>query len=147
MNIGTEVNSRIVEASTAFGRLRETVWERRGIRLSAKLKVYRAVVLSSLLYACETWTVYERHAKGLNCFHLNCFRKLLKITWRDKVPDTEVLSRTGLPSICALVKRAQVRWAGHLVRMLDTRLSKRLERGNAHKVDRRSVTRIVPKRH
>ena len=34
-----------------------------------KLKVYRSVVLPTLLYACETWTVYQRHAKRLNHFH------------------------------------------------------------------------------
>ena len=31
-------------------------WQRNGIRLYTKLKVYKAVVLSTLLYACETWT-------------------------------------------------------------------------------------------
>ena len=126
MNIDTEVNLRIAKANTAFGRLRETVWERRDIRLSTKLKVYRFAALSSLLYTCETWTVYERYAKVLNRFHLNCLRKLLKITWRDKVPDTEVLSRTALPSIYTLLKRTQVRWAGHLVRMPDIRLPKKM---------------------
>ena len=25
---------------------------------------------------CETWTVYQRHAKRLNHFHLSCLRKL-----------------------------------------------------------------------
>ena len=30
-----------------------------------KLKVYRSVVLPTLLYACEAWTVYQRHAKRL----------------------------------------------------------------------------------
>ena len=39
--------------------------------------------------------MYEPHAKELNRFHPNCLRKLLKITWRDKVPNSEVLSRTG----------------------------------------------------
>ena len=40
------------------------------IKLDNKLKVYKAVVLPTLLYACETWTVYHRHAKRLNLFHL-----------------------------------------------------------------------------
>ena len=41
----------IAKASVTFGRLRENVWERIAIRLSTKLKVYHAVVLttSSLL--------------------------------------------------------------------------------------------------
>ncbi|KAI8515912.1 hypothetical protein Bbelb_067250 [Branchiostoma belcheri] len=50
----------------------------------------------------------------------------MKITWQDKVPDTEILQRADLPSIHTLLRRAQVRWAGHLVRMPDTRLPKRL---------------------
>ena len=41
-----------------------------------KLKVYKAVVLPTLLYTGETWTVYQRHAKILNHFHLSCLRKL-----------------------------------------------------------------------
>ena len=63
MHIDDEVNARIAKASAAFGRLRGSIWDRSGIRLGTKLKVYRSVVLPTLLYACETWTVYQRHAK------------------------------------------------------------------------------------
>ena len=52
-------------------------------------------MLTSFLHACETWTVYQHHAKKLNCFHLNCLRKILRITWQDKVPDTEVLAQVN----------------------------------------------------
>ena len=57
-----------------------------GIRLDTKLKVYKADVLPTLLYACETWTVYQCHAKKLNHFHLSCLRKILKIRWQDNIP-------------------------------------------------------------
>ena len=60
-----EVTARIAKASVAFGRLRANVWERNGIKLDTKLKVYKAVVLLTLSYACETWKVYQRHAKDL----------------------------------------------------------------------------------
>ena len=96
VHIDDEITARIAKASVAFGRLRANVWERNGIKLDTKLKVYKAVVLPSLLYACETWTVYQRHAKRLNHFHLSCLRKLLKIKWQDKIPDTEVL-RSRMP--------------------------------------------------
>lgn len=126
VNIDAEINNRIAKASTAFGRLRHNVWERRGLSLTTKLKVYRAVVLTTLLYASETWTVYSRHAKQLNHFHLSCLRRLLHIRWQDKIPDTEVLERTGLPSIYTMLQKTQVRWAGHVVRMPDSRLPKQL---------------------
>ena len=126
VNIDDKVVAHTAKASTAFGRLRKSAWDRRSIKLATKLKVNKAVVLPSLLYACETSTVYEGHAITLNHFHLNCFRKLLKVTWKDKIPDTEVLSRAELPRIYILQRRAQVRWAGHLVRMPDSRLAKKL---------------------
>ena len=68
VHIYDEVSARIANASAAFGRLRGSIWDRSGIRLDTKLKVYRSVVLSTLLYACEIWTVYQRHAKRLNHF-------------------------------------------------------------------------------
>ena len=54
--IDDEVTARPAKASVAFGRLRTNVWERNGIRHDTKLKVYKAVVLPTILYACETWT-------------------------------------------------------------------------------------------
>ena len=87
VHIDDEVNARIAKASAAFGRLRGSIWDRSGIRLDTKLKVYRSVVLPTLLYACETWTVYQRHAKRLNHFHTSCLRKLLKIKWQDRSPE------------------------------------------------------------
>ena len=77
VHIDDEVNARTAKASAAFSRLRGRIWNRSGIRLDTKLKVYRSVVLPSLLYACETWTVYQRHDKRLNHFHTSCLRKLL----------------------------------------------------------------------
>ena len=56
-NIDAEVTNRIAKASSAFRRLKKSVWERRGISQSTKVKVYRAVVLATLLYGCETWTI------------------------------------------------------------------------------------------
>lgn len=124
--IDDEINSRVAKASTAFGKLRSNVWERRGIRLETKLKVYKAVIITTLMYGCEAWTIYARHAKQLNHFHMTCLRRLLNIRWQDKIPDTEVLTRANLPSIHTILQQTQVRWAGHVCRMSDERLPKQL---------------------
>ena len=128
VHIHDEVNARIAKASAAFGRLRGSIWDRSGIRLDTKLKVqvYRSVVLPTLLYACETWTVYQRHAKRLNHFHASCLRKLVKITWQDRIPDTDVLERAWMQSIHTLLKLAQLRWTGYVTRMPDECLPKKI---------------------
>ena len=126
VHIDDEVNARIVKASATFGRLRGSIWDRSGTRLDTKLKVYRSMVLPTLLYASGTWTVYERHAKRLNHFHTSCLRKLLKIKWQDRIPDTEVLKRARMQSVHTLLKLAQLRWTGHVTRMPDERLPKKI---------------------
>ena len=104
--MSSEVNdAKIAQASVAFGILRGNVWDRSGISLNTKLKVYKAAVLPTLLYACETWRVYQRHAKRLDYFHTICLRKHLKARWQDKIPDTEVLKKAGMQSIHTILKR------------------------------------------
>ena len=108
VQIDDEVNCRIAKASAAFGRLLGVF----GTEVESddtKLKVYRSVVLSTLLYAYETWTVYQRHAKRLNHFHTSYLRKLLNIKWQDKIPDTDVLKRAGMQSVHTLLKLAQLK--------------------------------------
>ena len=58
VHIDDEVTARTAKASVAFDRLHTNVLERNGIRLETKLKVYKTVVLPTLLHACGTWTVY-----------------------------------------------------------------------------------------
>ena len=124
--IDAEINNRIAKASSAFGRLKKTVWEQRGITMDTKIQVYKAVVLTSLLYGCETWTIYRRHEKLMQQFHLRCLRSILHIRWQDMVPDTGVLERAGLPSVITTMRKSQTRWAGRASRMPDSRIPKQI---------------------
>ncbi|KAF4087737.1 hypothetical protein AMELA_G00073960 [Ameiurus melas] len=73
------------------------------------------------------WTVYQRHARKLNHFHTTSHRKILVISWQNKVPDTMVLNQAGLPSIFTMLMTTQLHWAGHVVHMTDQRLPKKFE--------------------
>nr|VZI42377.1 unnamed protein product [Spirometra erinaceieuropaei] len=88
--IDDELANRISKASQAFGRLRSTVWNRHGLQLSTKLKMYKAVILPTLLYGAQTWTVYTRQARRLNHFHISCLRRILRLNWQDRIPYTEL---------------------------------------------------------
>ena len=126
VRVGGGIAAGVAEAGVAFGRLRANVWERNGIKLGARLRVCGAVVLPALLYACETWTVYQRHAKRLNRFRLGCLGRLLGIKWQDKISDTEVLTKAGMQSMHAVLKLAQLGWAGRVVGVPDARLPRKV---------------------
>ncbi|BHF64552.1 hypothetical protein SprV_0200755700 [Sparganum proliferum] len=76
-NINDEVVRRLSKASQAFGRLQASAWNRHRHQLNTRLKIYKAVVLTTLLYGAETWTVYASHARKRNHLHLNCLLRML----------------------------------------------------------------------
>ncbi|BHF70263.1 hypothetical protein SprV_0301331300 [Sparganum proliferum] len=137
--IDDEVTNMISKASQAFGR---TVWNRHGLQLSKKLKMYKIVVHPTLLYGGETWTVYTKQARRLNHFHPSCLRRILRLNRQDRIPDTDVLERTGSLSIYIMLRQMQLHWGGHLVRMDDERLPKRLFYGDVATGSRRQGGQI-----
>ena len=82
---------------------------------NTKMRVYQACVLSTLLCGSETWTLYTRQERRLNAFHLHSLRKILGITWQDRVPNKNVLERAKIPSMFALLSQRRLRWFGHVV--------------------------------
>ena len=118
-NIDDEVKNRIAKSSWAFGNLRKKVWEKREISQSTKVKVYKTVVLTTLLYDCETWKIYKRREKQLQQYHTRCLRRILNIRWNDMIPNTDVLKRANLFSVVTMIRKAQMRWAGQVSRMAD----------------------------
>ena len=89
-----------------------------------KLCVYQACVLSTLLYSSEAWTTYTRQEKKLNSFHLRCLRRILDISWRDKITNTEVLEHASSFSMYTLLSQRRLRWLGHVHRMANGRIPK-----------------------
>ncbi|BHF72455.1 hypothetical protein SprV_0401552100 [Sparganum proliferum] len=98
-------------------------------RCSTKLKTYEVVILPTLVYGAETWTVYKKQARRLSHFHVSCLRRILKPRWQDRIPDTDVPEQTGILGIYVMLRQLQLRWSSHLVR-LHERLPKRLFYGD-----------------
>jgi Reverse transcriptase (RNA-dependent DNA polymerase) len=125
-SLDKELLYRIAKAAEAFGRLQKRVWLQSDLSISTKVSVYNSCVLATLLYGCETWTLYSRHLKQLERFHQQCLRRVLMIGWKSFVPDTEILKKAGIQSIESTILKYRLRWLGHVVRLQDSRLPKQL---------------------
>ena len=55
--IDDEIQRRMAKASASFGRLRQRLWKNHYVSMGVKGKLYHTIVLSTLLYEAETWTV------------------------------------------------------------------------------------------
>ncbi|XP_066282992.1 uncharacterized protein [Branchiostoma lanceolatum] len=126
LSLDKEIDKRIGKAATTLARLTTRVWENPKLSVKTKMAVYNACVLSTLLYGSETWSTYAKQENRLNAFHMRCMRRILGISWKDKVTNTEVLSRAGLPTMFTLLRQRRLRWLGHVRRMEDGRIPKDL---------------------
>ena len=125
-SMNAEIDARLVRANAAYNKLTKRLWRKSGIRLTTKIAVYKAAVLSSLLYGSEAWTLPRRLVRKLEKFHLNCLRKIAAIKWFHKVPNYRVLEKCQIMSITSILDQNKLRWVGHVMRMGEDRIPKRM---------------------
>ena len=122
-----EISIRIGRAREAFESLREDVFNNRRLHKDVKLLVFDSVVRNTLLYGCETWPMRVNDSNRLCAFQMECYRKILRVTYRDHVSNLEVLRRLGRsdePRLSTVVKERRLRWLGHVLRMPEGRFPK-----------------------
>nr|VZI15783.1 unnamed protein product [Spirometra erinaceieuropaei] len=95
--ISDEVARRISKDIQAFGRLQSTIWNHHSLHLNTKLKTYKAVILPTLLYGAETWTVYKKQNFVLKC------RKTSKSNGRRTASATspKLVNAIDVPFTCS----------------------------------------------
>ncbi|BHF84881.1 hypothetical protein SprV_1002803300 [Sparganum proliferum] len=59
-------------------------------------------------------TVWNRHGLHLSTKLKICLRRILRLNWQDRIPGTDLLERTGIPSTYTILRQIQLRWSGHL---------------------------------
>ena len=78
-----EIRIRIVTATAAMARLGR-IWKSSSISFRTKYSLYRALVLSILLYGCEAWTLLAETEKRIQAFEMKFWRRLLRISYMDR---------------------------------------------------------------
>ena len=108
----TEIKTRIGAATSAMAKLNK-IWRSKDISFPTKLKLYKALVVSILLYGCESWTMTAETSRRVQTFETKCFRRLLNIPWQAHETNTYVLDQiTALAGpqepLLAIVKRRKL---------------------------------------
>ena len=90
-----DINTRLAKAAAVFRRL-DNVWRSSTLSLKIKLDIYTSLIVSTAIYAGDTWKSTARIGQQLDVFRQRNLRNILGITWKDHVTvNREVLSRTG----------------------------------------------------
>lgn len=111
-----EIKMRIRKAATKRGKL-TNVWNSNTISTKTKLLIFKATVLPVLLYGAESWTLLSRQQSRLRAFVTTALKRIHRIKWDKHVTNTDLYSKSNLLLPEQLIKRARLRYFGHLLRM------------------------------
>jgi len=147
LSSAADVDKRLVAAGGAFGALRKCVFGNKDISYKVQGKVYRALVLSILLYGSECWTLKATDRLRLVRFHRRCVRTMcrvtLRTTFKGRIRTTSLLKRSGCQSMDYYIRVRCLRWVGHLVRMPRERLPRQLFFSKVRHVRRKGGTHLT----
>ena len=123
-NCSEEIKRRIGKATGVLASLKH-IWNSRKLKTDNKLKVLITCVFSVLLYASETWTLKEIDKKKLLAFKMKCYRRILRISWRDMMKNEDIRKKISRErTIVDTIKKRKLGLFGHICRMEDKRLIK-----------------------
>ena len=120
-----EVNIRIKAGWSCFGRYKDILCDQK-LPMSLRSKMFNQCVLSSMSYGAETWTTTKHLEQKLSTAQRAMERRMLNITLRDKIRNSDIRKQTKVYDIIEKIKKAKWRWAGHIARREDNRWTKRL---------------------
>ena len=121
-----EVSHRIGEARRVAGCVQK-IWKRSGVSMEAKVGMYERIVEPTLLYGSEVWMLNTNERKKVEAVENNCLRSICGVRRIERVRNVEVRRRSGKSvSIGEKMDQSVLRWFGHVERMEDDRLVKRV---------------------
>lgn len=124
-----EVTRRILLANRAFYAQKQ-ILHSRFVHRKTKLSLYKTVIRPVLCYGSETWTMTQDIEERVNRFERKVLRCIIGPTredgiWRRRY-NNELYEVFDDPELSTFIKINRLRLAGHVIRMDDNRIPKRL---------------------
>jgi len=110
-----EVKRRIGRAKSEFWELKELI--RKDLNIKLKKRILETYIFSIVSYGSESWTYGKEVIRKIRAFENWCYRRILRISWKDHVTNEMVEQRMGCQmKLATRLCQRKARFAGHIMR-------------------------------
>ena len=96
----------------------DSVLKGRGITLTTKVHIVKAMVFPVVMYGCESWTAKKAEGQRIDAFELRCWR-VLRVPWTARRSNQSVLREIN-PQYSLDGLMLKLHYFGHLIRTADS---------------------------
>ena len=101
------------------------------ISREVKLEIYERVLIPTMVYDSEMWTLSTQERRKIEVFELMCLRNICFIRRADRVRNSLMRERCACElSVLERIERNVLKWFGHEERMGEDTLVKRVYRAD-----------------
>lgn len=128
-DVEEEIKTRIIQGNRCFYALKH-LFRSSLLNMSTKYRLYKTTIRSVVMYSSETWSLTLKQENTLKCFERKIQRAICGPVqegdlWRQRT-NMELKELFGDENIIGAIKSARLRWAGHMIRMDDSRVAKKV---------------------
>lgn len=129
--MGEEIKRRIVAANKCyFGLVRQM--KSRALSRTTKVRLYKTLIRPVLTYGSESWTITKAQENQILRFERKIMRKIfgaifdpIESAWRIRT-NKEISELYNDCDVVQFIRVGRLRWAGHVARMSDDSVIRRL---------------------
>ena len=74
----------------------DSILKSRGITLSTKVHLVKAMVFPVVMYGCKSWTIKKSKSRRIEAFEPQCWKSLLRVPWVARRANQSILKETSL---------------------------------------------------
>ena len=120
-----EMKRRIGQGWSAFCKP-DNIMRDKNVPMRLKRKVFNECILPVMTYGCETWSLSNTQLEKLVTTQRKMERIMIGVTLKDRKSTEWIRKQSGLTDIIRSIRESKHRWAGHVARRRDNRLTIRI---------------------
>src|SRR5574340_536607 len=99
----------------------DSLLKSRGITLSTKVHLVKAMVFPVVMYGCESWAVKKAEWRRIDAFEQWCWRRLLRVPWTTRRSNQSILKEIS-PGISleGMMLKLKLQYFGHVMGRVDS---------------------------